>query len=65
MENLTDAIIAFESGELNDNQIIDLFAKLVGNGMAWSLQGMYGRAAMSLMREGYISKDGEVLKYPE
>jgi len=55
-------IMAFEQGELNDNDTITLFAELVRTGQAWSLQGSYGRGATSLIEQGYISKKGKILK---
>lgn len=57
---MIDKIIAFESGELDEAGILDLFSELVGNGMAWSLQGSYGRFAASLIEQGLISPDGTV-----
>lgn len=56
--------IAFESGELNDADIINLFAKIVSNGLAWQFQGSYGRTAKFLIDEGYIDAKGNVLSYP-
>lgn len=55
----------YESGSLSNNTTIELFADLVKNGSAWSLQGHYGRTATFLIKEGYISKDGKVLKYKD
>lgn len=49
------AIIAFESGELSEEGVIELFQHLVDNGRAWSLQGLYGRTAQSLIETGYIT----------
>jgi hypothetical protein len=60
--NLVDMIIDYESGELEAEATLELFAGLVKNGMAWTLQGSYGRMAESLIRQGYISTSGEVLK---
>lgn len=60
-----DFIMAYEGGECSIKQIINGFAHLVKNGHAFSLQGHYGRSAVKLIEAGYISKDGEVLQYPE
>jgi hypothetical protein len=59
--NITNQIIAYEVGELNDRESIELFSELIRSGMAWTLQGHYGRSAVSLIEEGYIAKDGEIL----
>jgi hypothetical protein len=63
--DFTSQIIAFESGELDDKEIIDLFAVLIKTGLAWQLQGSYGRAAASLIEQGLISETGEVLFYEQ
>lgn len=55
-------IMAYEQGELDDDQVVGLFASLVKTGLAWSLQGSYGRTAHALIKAGYISQAGEVLK---
>jgi len=47
-------IIAFEEGELTEEEVIELFQELVNNGMAWTLQGFYGRTAMNLISQGLI-----------
>jgi hypothetical protein len=57
---LVDSIIAYEQGELNDQEIVCLFADLVRSGMAWSLQGSYGRTANALIKEGWIDREGNV-----
>lgn len=48
------AIIAYESGELNHEETLELFQHLVNNGHAWSLQGSYGRTAKALIDAGLI-----------
>jgi|694.fasta_scaffold42558_8 hypothetical protein len=63
--DLTGKILDFEMGQLSNDQAIDLFAELIKNGMAWTLQGSYGRSAMNLIESGYISEQGEVLSYIE
>lgn len=52
---MTNDIIAYESGELEQDEIIAMFQKLVDTGLAWQLQGSYGRQAMALIEAGLIS----------
>jgi len=58
--DLTGQIIAYESGELSDEETIELFSMLVKNGMAWTLQGSYGRMAQGLIDAGFLSEIGEI-----
>jgi hypothetical protein len=53
--SMTDDIIAYESGELDEEEIISLFQKLVDSGLAWQLQGSYGRMAQHLIEEKLVS----------
>jgi hypothetical protein len=62
MINLLDDIIAYESGELPAEKTLEFFAGLIKSGLAWTLQGHYGRAAADLIESGYISRSGKVLK---
>lgn len=56
-----DTIVAYECGELSDEDTLKLFGQLVANGMAWTLQGHYGRTATRLIEAGLINRDtGEV-----
>ena len=48
------AIIAYEQGDLDEDDTLELFQHLVDNGMAWSLQGHYGRTVKHLIEAGYI-----------
>ena len=50
-----DNIISYENGEMSEEEIIVFFQGLVNNGLAWSLQGSYGRMAKSLIEEGLIT----------
>lgn len=48
-----DQIIAYECGELDDDGIINLFQDLINSGLAYQLQGSYGRTANALIEAGY------------
>ena len=51
-----DRIIAYEQGELEDeHEVIALFQELVNTGLAWQLQGSYGRTAAQLISLGLVS----------
>ena len=52
--SMLDKIIAFEQGELNDSETIDLFQEMVNSGLVWELQGGYGRTAMNLIDRGIV-----------
>jgi len=54
--DLTNKIIAFESGELDEDGVIELFQYLVDTGMAWQLQGSYGREAMRMIDAGLVQR---------
>lgn len=50
------AIMDFESGELDDEGVVTLFQYLVDTGLAWTLQGSYGRLAHSMLEDGIITR---------
>ena len=54
--HLTDMIIKYERGLLDDTDAIALFQELIDNGMAWTLQGHYGRTASRLIENGLCTK---------
>jgi hypothetical protein len=47
-------IMAYENGELSDMEIVEGFRELVRTGLAWQLQGHYGRMAQRLIDAGLI-----------
>ena len=52
------AIIAYEQGELDQEETLELFQRLVNSGLAWQLQGHYGRMALALIQAGEIQPVG-------
>lgn len=55
------AIISYEQGELPQYDTLVLFAYLIKTGLAWQLQGHYGRAAANLIEHKLISEEGVIL----
>jgi hypothetical protein len=51
-----DLIIAYEQGDLDETEALELFQELVNTGEAWTLQGHYGRTAKALIEAGYIKE---------
>ena len=56
--NLITEIIAYEQGELAEDETIALFQYLVDTGLAWSFQGHYGRTAVDLIEAGMVTPAG-------
>ena len=52
----------YEDGMLDTQEILNLFSQLVASGLAWQLQGLYGRQAQSLIDSGYLDKEGNILE---
>jgi hypothetical protein len=55
MQNLTERIVMYEKGELNEQQTVQLFQELVDSGLIMKLQGHYGRFAAQLLEAGLIT----------
>jgi len=51
-----DRIIAFENGELEEDEVVKLFQELVDSGQAWKLQGHHGRTATELISLGLVKQ---------
>lgn len=52
-----DKILAWEQGEMTEDEEARFFQELVDSGLAWQLQGMYGRRAAELIRAGTVTWD--------
>ncbi len=49
---MVDKIIRYETGQMDEAETIQFFQELINSGLAWSLQGHYGRVASTLIEEG-------------
>lgn len=52
--DLVADLLAFEEERLDPEEVIWLFQRLVDTGMAWKLQGFYGRTARDLIEAGLV-----------
>ena len=51
-----DFIMRYEGGECTEGEIVDGFQALVDSGLAWQLQGSYGRMAARLIEAGLVTR---------
>lgn len=58
-----EGIMAYENGEMNQEQIIEFFSGLLRSGMAWKLQGSYGRTAADLINAKVLAANGDILAH--
>jgi hypothetical protein len=56
MSDLTSRIVSYEQGEMDQAEMVALFQELYDTGLAWNLQGHYGRTTYQMLQEGLISK---------
>ncbi len=63
--DLVGDIIRYEEGNMDDDEVVDFFQRLVLSGVVWELQGAYQRQAIRLLESGQIhakawfGKDGQ------
>jgi hypothetical protein len=53
-------VMAYEGGELDDDETVDGFQHLLDSGLVWQLQGHYGRTAAALLQAGMIHDKREL-----
>jgi len=59
MTTFVEHVIRYENGEMTEEETVDFFQELVNTGLAWNLQGHYGRMAMHLIEAGLVSNGGD------
>ena len=52
--SLVDKIMAYEQGEMDQEEMVEFFQELVDDGLAFRLQGHYGRTASRLIEAGLV-----------
>lgn len=55
-----DKIMAYENGEMDMQDMIDMFQEMITDKSVWTLQGSYGRMAANLIKEGYCTLPAEM-----
>ncbi|WP_432006332.1 DUF7417 domain-containing protein [Streptomyces parvus] len=63
MKDIATDLMEFDAGNLDPRETLELFALLVKSGLAWTLQGTYGRTAQWMISEGWLTEDGGVTEY--
>ena len=58
-KDIIDYIMDYEMDQLDDFNKLKLFSELIKNGMAWNLQGHYGRTAQTLIDNEYLLANGD------
>ncbi len=57
---LVDQLIAYEEGQVTDDEEIALFQYLIDTGTCWHLSGHYQRVAATLIEAGLIKPAEQV-----
>ena len=60
VKDLCVKCMRFEEGSMSPNEILEFFGELIREGLAWKLQGFYGRTASSLIQNGLLNSKGNI-----
>lgn len=59
---LVDLLLRHErQHDLNHNELLDLYSRLIESGLVWSLKGTYENDARTLIRAGFLDMAGNIL----
>jgi hypothetical protein len=61
-KDFLDQMMDYEMGLLNDYDTLKMFSGLIKDNVIYSLQGHYGRTASALIEDGWLDRQGEILK---
>ena len=50
--NLSARLMQYETGRMTEEEQVEFFQDLITSGLAWQLQGHYGRTAATLLSNG-------------
>ena len=64
LHDIVTRIVAYEEDRMSEAEELELFQELVNNGMAWKLQGHYGRTAAYLIAAGIIVASPNMIPQP-
>ena len=53
-KHIVELIMKYEAGDTNEKETLELFQRLLDEGLVWSLQGHYQRMAERLLDAGLI-----------
>jgi hypothetical protein len=62
VKDLCDKCMRFEDGRMSPSEMLEFFGELIREGLAWRLQGFYGRTASSLIQNGLLDSKGNITK---
>lgn len=51
---IVDRIMAYEQGDMSQQEMLQFFQELIDTGLAFRLQGHYGRTAANLIKAGLV-----------
>jgi hypothetical protein len=60
--DVVDDIMRYEAGQMDTAEMLNFFSGIIQSGLAWQLQGHYGRVASQLINQGWLDQAGNILK---
>lgn len=61
LNDVVSKIIAYEGGEMDQDETVQFFSEIIKAGLLFTLQGHYARMASQLVRAGLIDPLGNIL----